>query len=227
MIKAIAIDDEPPALRIIEHFCKNNNQVDLVKTFTNPAQAMKFIVENKIDLMFIDIQMPGYNGLEFYSQLTNKPLAIFTTAFSEYAVEGFNLDAVDYLLKPYSKERFDKAIDKVIAKLQINTNENRTISLRKNYGILSVNTSEIKYIESFDDYVMIHLSSEKPLKIRITLKKIIEQLPDKEFIRIHRSYIVSIKNISKVRNKFIYIESVKIPLSSKYEQTFFERFHNV
>lgn len=224
MIRAIAIDDEPPALRIIEYYCSKNEQIDLVKTFTDPAVALDFIEKNHPDLLFIDIQMPNYNGLKFCNQLKKKPLVIFTTAFSEYAVEGFNLDAIDYLLKPYTIERFEKAIQKVISKLKIKVKENRILPLRTSYSIQSVSIDNITYIESLDDYITIHFLNERPLKVRMTLKKVSEQLPENEFIRVHRSFVVSLKQIIQVRNKKIIIANTVIPISKKYDKMFFEHF---
>ena len=224
MIKAIAIDDEPPALRIIEHFCNKNQQVELVKTFTNPAMAMDFIRNNQIHLIFIDIQMPGFNGIELYRNLPNKPMVIFTTAFSEYAVDGFNLNAVDYLLKPYTEERFETAVQKAIDRTKKQVTETRTITVRTNYSIKSINIDEILFVESFDDYITIHFVSSEQLEIRMTLKKIAELLPENEFIRVHRSFIVSVKHITKVRNKHIFIDNRQIPISNKYEKHFFDHF---
>lgn len=224
MIKVVAIDDEPPALRIIEHFCNKNQQVKLVKTFTNPAMALDFIRNNQIHLIFIDIQMPGFNGVEFYRNLPNKPMVIFTTAFSEYAVEGFNLNAVDYLLKPYTEERFDTAVQKALDRTKMQENETRTITVKTSYSIKSINIDEILFVESFDDYITIHFVSSEQLEIRMTLKKMTELLPENEFIRVHRSFIISVKHITKVRNKHIYIGDHQIPISNKYEDNFFNHF---
>ncbi|MGC3979416.1 MAG: LytTR family DNA-binding domain-containing protein [Paludibacteraceae bacterium] len=226
MIKAIAIDDEPPALRIIEHFCKTNGAIELIKTFTNPQEALDFMTKKQIDLIFIDIQMPNFNGIELYKKLSVKPLAIFTTAFSEYAVDGFNVNAVDYLLKPYTQQRFSEAITKAILRMKLNVKEKRILTVHANYSKKTIEIDSVLFIESFDDYIIIHLSNKESLTIRMTLKKIIDFLPADEFIRVHRSYIVSLRQISEVRNKHILIGNRKIPISPTYEQLFFKRFES-
>ena len=227
MIKAVAIDDEPPALSIIEHFCAGNSRVELVKTFTDAAKGREFLLKNPVDLLFIDIQMPGYNGIEFYKNLPEKPSVIFTTAFSEYAVDGFNVNAVDYLLKPYTEQRFNQAIQKAVQHFKLQIKEKRILTLRTNYSIKSIEIDNIQLIESFDDYITIRFANGEPLEVRMTLKKIMELLPADEFIRVHRSFIVSFKCISEVRNKTIFIGKRKIPVSSTYEKEFFDRFQSI
>ncbi|MDD3079804.1 MAG: response regulator [Paludibacter sp.] len=152
---AIAIDDEPPALSIIERFCSGIENLEAKKTFTNPLEAIKYMKRYPVDLLFIDIQMPGFNGVDIYINPTNKPMVIFTTAFSEYAVEAFNVNAVDYLLKPYTKDRFNTAVAKIFDTLKksLQTDENKHISLRCNYNLVKVLISDIDLIESFDDYL--------------------------------------------------------------------------
>lgn len=224
MIRAIAIDDEPPALSIIEHFCRTNTLVTLVRTFTSPSEALEYLRNNDVDLLFIDIQMPDVNGIEFYKNLAEKPRVIFTTAFSEYAVEGFNVNAIDYLLKPYTRERFNQAINKVIRALQHTVKEKRILTIRSSYGIKSVPIDDIVLLESMDDHVIFNFQSTKKLEIRITLKKLLQMLPPDEFIRVHRSYIVSLRHISEVRNQKISIADRQIPISVNYEKNFFRAF---
>lgn len=222
---AIAIDDEPPALSIIERFCAEIENVDLKKTFTNAAEAIKYLKRYPVDLMFIDIQMPGYNGVEIYKSLECKPMVVFTTAFSEYAVEGFNVNAVDYLLKPYTQERFTQAVQKAYDtfKTSLPADSNRYISLRCNYSLTKVLIDDIQLIESFDDYLTIYLP-EKKLVVRMTLKTILEQLPENKFARVHRSYIIPIDKIENVRNKIITVNAKKIPIGSKFEKDFFAKY---
>ncbi len=221
----IAIDDEPPALSIIEKYCSENENIDLKKTFTNPAEAIKFMKRYPVDLMFIDIQMPGYNGIELYKNLENKPMVVFTTAYSEYAVEGFNVNAVDYLLKPYTLERFTLSVNKAfeIFKGKYTSDAHRYLSLRCNYSLTKVPVDEIQLIESFDDYLTIYLNA-KQVVVRMTLKNILEQLPENKFIRVHRSYIVPIEKIENVRSKIISVCSKKIPIGSKFEKEFYSRY---
>lgn len=222
---AIAIDDEPPALSIIERFCSQIEYIDLKKTFSNPADAVRYLKRYPVDLMFIDIQMPGFNGVDVYKNLENKPMVVFTTAYSEFAVEGFNVSAVDYLLKPYTFDRFKLATKKALDlyKKQNPSEENRYISLRCNYSLTKVLLNDIQLIESFDDYLTIY-TPDKKLIVRMTLKTIIEQLPDDKFIRVHRSYIVPLEKIENVRNKVIHVSGKKIPIGSKYEKEFYEKY---
>ena len=223
---AIAIDDEPPALKIIERFASNVEFLDLKKTFTNPVEAIKYMKKFPVDLLLIDIQMPGFNGMEVYKNLQNKPMVIFTTAYSEYAVEGFNVNAVDYLLKPYTQDRFKQAMQKAydLFKTIRPLEQNKYISIRSNYSLTKILIDEILLIESFDDYLTVCLDSGKKYIVRMTMKKILEQLPEKDFIRVHRSYIVPLSKIENVRNKTIALGTQKIPIGSKYEKDFFARF---
>lgn len=225
---AIAIDDEPPALKIISKFCVENDNVELKRTFTNPEEALKYMKKYPVDVLFVDIQMPGHNGLQFFRNLKIKPLVIFTTAYSEYAVEGFNVNAVDYLLKPYTQERFNAAIQKAydITKAGTAHHAVRSISLRSNYSLTKIPIDDILLVESLDDYLTIYLLSGKKIITRMTLKKIQEMLPEGEFSRVHRSYLLPWKFIERVRNKVIYIGGKEIPIGIKYEKNFNKRFRS-
>jgi len=221
MIVAVAVDDEPPALRIIETFCKRIESVTLIKTFTNPKEALDFISENKVDLIFLDIQMPTMSGFDFYTQLLSRVPVVFTTAYAEYAVTAFNVEAVDYLLKPFSFERFEQAMAKVqFAKSKNKTPEEHYVFVKIDYSIQRINCNTILYIEALDDYIKIHLENLKSLIVRQTLKSILEKLPKDNFIRVHRSYIVSLDKINKIENKTIIIKSIEIPISNSYELDF-------
>ena len=223
MIKAIAIDDEPPALRIIEHFCAETEGVELLKTFTNPEEAKRYIVRFPVDLIFLDVQMPSVNGLQFFNSLPHKPMLILTTAFSEYAVEGFNVNAVDYLLKPYTPDRFDQAIAKIkelYALKQDKMTPDSTIFLRADYGLVKIHPADILYIEGFDDYLKIHYGDGQTVVIRMTLKSILSKLSPTEFLRIHRSFIVPISRVERIRNKAVTIGEIEIPIGGAYEEDF-------
>ncbi|MEO6831129.1 MAG: LytTR family DNA-binding domain-containing protein [Chitinophagaceae bacterium] len=228
MIRAIAIDDEPPALRIIERFAANVPDLNLEHTFTKPGEALDFLRSHPVDLLFLDIQMPSVSGLHFYKNLPGEPLVIFTTGYSEYAVEGFNLKAVDYLLKPFAESRFKEAVakaqDAMDFKAQQASGGVQFISIRADYSVNKVALADIKYIEGLDDYLKIHLENAKPIVARMTMKAMVEMLPIATFIRVHRSYIVPLARISMVRNKHIYIGDVKIPIGGSYEEAFFKVF---
>ena len=227
MIQCIAIDDEPLALELISTYCAEIDFIQLQKTFTKTSDALKYIKSNPVDLLFLDIQMPDISGIDFYKNLEEKTMVIFTTAYSEYAVEGFNLNAVDYLLKPYELERFRKAVNKAkefydyAAK---ETNETNYIFVRADYSLIKIDCNDILYIESIDDYLRIHLSGKKPVMTLSTLKSIEDKLPSSNFIRVHRSYIVALNKIESVRGKNIQLPLAEIPISNKYEADFFKAY---
>lgn len=228
MIRAIAIDDEPPALRIIERFASGTEGLQLLRTFTNPTEASQFLEREKVDLLFLDIQMPSVSGLDFYKSLSQGTLVIFTTAYSEYAVEGFELQAVDYLLKPFTRERFEKAVEKAQNTLnyrqQLASGGQQFISIRADYSTHRIALADIRYIEGLDDYLKIHLDSARPIVARLTMKAMAEMLPAGAFMRVHRSYIIPLQRITMVRNKTIYIGEVQIPIGGSYEEAFFKAF---
>ncbi|MBI1781674.1 MAG: response regulator transcription factor [Sphingobacteriales bacterium] len=229
MIKAIAIDDEPPALQLIETFCSRAEDISLEKTFTNPDEALKYLRKFPVDLLFLDIQMPSVNGIDFYKSVKQDTMVIFTTAFSEYAVEGFNLSAVDYLLKPFTYKRFQQAVAKAVEyynfKNQQQSEEQKYIFFRADYSLVKIAVADIIYVEGLDDYLKIHLENKTPVVARMTMKTMTEKLPSKDFIRVHRSYIVPLSRINSVRNKTIYIGEEEIPLGSSYEENFVKVFN--
>ncbi|MFV5701421.1 LytR/AlgR family response regulator transcription factor [Flavobacterium sp. XS2P12] len=223
MIKAIALDDEPPALDILQSFCDKIEYVDLQKTFTKSEEAFKYLKKYPVDLLFLDINMPSISGIDFFKNLPHKTMVIFTTAYSEYAVEGFTLSATDYILKPFSFSRFQQAVEKAFLqwKLQNQDPEQLYLFIRADYSLIKILFSDILYIEGLDDYLKIHIQNQKTIVARMTLKTILQKLPVPEFIRVHRSFIVPISKIEKVRNKIIYINQEEIPVSASYESAFF------
>ena len=230
MIHAIALDDEPPALSILRHFCAQLNSVELRETFTQPEQAQTFLDQNPVDLLFLDINMPGVSGLDFYrtqtesAAETSPPMVIFTTAYADYAVDGFTLNAVDYLLKPFTFGRFRQAIDKAVAyqKLrQPNPPTNEFISIRAGYTLHQVALSAILYVEGLDDYVKVFRhSSPHPLVSRLTMKAIQQKLPAPDFVRVHRSFIIARNRVEAVRGKTVFVAGREIPVGSSYEADF-------
>lgn len=224
MIKAIALDDELPALQVIRNFCDQVEYVDLVKTFHQPGEALRYIQQYPVELLFLDIQMPAISGIDFYKSLPQQSMVIFTTAYSEYAVEGFNVNAVDYLLKPFSFERFTQAVQKArdYYKFQQQT-DNSALFIRVDYSLLKIDTPDILYIEALDDYLKIHLHNQKPVIARMTMKAMQEKLPA-SFVRVHRSYIVPLQRVEHVRNKTIQLGTALIPIGSNYEEQFFKLF---
>ncbi|MBK9352561.1 MAG: response regulator transcription factor [Bacteroidetes bacterium] len=227
MMIAIAIDDEPLALELIEAYCSNLNDLQLVQSFTNTAKAKIYLQNYTVDLIFLDIQMPNISGIDFYNNLEEKPLVIFTTAYSNYALKGFELNAIDYLLKPFDFERFHKAVIKAkeyFAFSNKSKNEVRYIYVRADYALIKIDCNEILFLESIDDYIKIHLLGKKPIMTLGTLKSMEEKLPNELFTRVHRSYIVSINKIESVKGKNIQMNASEIPISNKYEACFFKLY---
>jgi DNA-binding LytR/AlgR family response regulator len=230
MIKAIALDDEPLGLNILELMCKNHQEVELLQTFTKPSEVAAYLENHAIDLIFLDIQMPSISGIDFFKSIKQNILVIFTTAYSEYAVEGFNVNAVDFLLKPFSQDRFNQAISKAInfnalqeySKLQ----EPNFIQVKSAYSIVNINLTEVILIEGLDDYIKIHLPNKKFVVTRITMKKMMENLDPNQFIRIHRSFIIPIVKIESVRNKHVHIDTFTLPIGASYEDDFFKMFNS-
>jgi len=226
MINAIAIDDELPALKVIESFAGKVDFIRLEKTFVRPGEALQYLKDNPIHLLFLDINMPSLSGIELYRSVGPDFLAIFTTAYSEYAVEGFNLNAVDYLLKPFTYDRFFQAITKAkeIFDRRMPAAPQDFIFLRIDYSLVKVAVADIRFVEGMDDYLRIHLQGRQPLLVRMTMKAILSQLPSTGFLRVHRSYIVALSSIVNIRNKTIYLEGREIPIGVSYEKEFFTRF---
>ncbi|MEP7264948.1 MAG: LytTR family DNA-binding domain-containing protein [Bacteroidota bacterium] len=228
MLTAIALDDEPPALSIIENFSSKVENLQLQKTFTMPNEALAYLRKFPVDLIFLDIQMPSINGFEFYKSLDQELMVIFTTAYSEYAVEGFNVRAVDYLLKPFTLDRFAKAVSCAGEKYELLRQKNNVVDenifIRADYKLIKIPLSEIIFIEGLDDYLKIHLVNKKPVVARMTMKVMMEKLNTKEFVRIHRSFIVPVSKIDSIRNKMVYIGDQEIPVGITYEENFFRIF---
>lgn len=220
MIRAIAIDDEPLGLKIISHFCENIDFISLEKTFTKQSEAIKYLKNYPVDLLFLDIQMPNKNGIDFYKMLENDPMVIFTTAYSEYAVEGFNVNATDYLLKPFSEERFLIAVQKAKNEFQFrqNLSVQTHLMIRADYKLHRIEYNEILMIEGLDDYIQIHLADKSKIVARLSMKGILEKLPEKDFVRVHRSYIIPVKKVKTIVNKNIQIENFIIPIGDTYKE---------
>lgn len=224
IIKCIALDDEPPALAILENFCKKIDYIDLQKTFTKSDEALKYLRKYPVDFMFLDINMPSISGIDFHKKLPHKIMVVFTTAYSEFAVQGFNLNATDYLLKPFSQDRFTEAMAKIKMLYELQ-NQNQKIEqqylfIRADYSLQKIPLQDILFIEGLDDYLKIHIENQKTIVARMTMKAILEKLPASGFLRVHRSFIVPMAKIEKVRNKIIYIKEEEIPVSASYEKDF-------
>lgn len=222
MIHCIAIDDEPLALQLITEYCAKISFLQLEKTFTNTDEAQRYLVENQVDLLFLDIQMPDINGMQFYRNLVKKPPVIFTTAYKDYAVDGFNVDAVDYLLKPFEYDRFLKASYKAKEYIEFLSSQElqmNSIFVKVNYEIMKINLKDIDLIEALDDYIKIYLKPT-PVLTLMTLKNIAEKLPSRDFIRVHRSFIVPVAKIEKFSKTKVWVEGKEIPIGSSYAKVY-------
>ncbi len=225
MINCIAIDDEPLALELLEDNISKLPYLKLVGSYDNAIDAMNALQHQKVDLVFLDIQMPGLTGLQFIQSLTVKPMFILVTAYEKYAREGFNLEVTDYLVKPVSLERFIKACNKAkeLFDLKQQTAVTKTnpgyFFVNVEYSMVKVNHDDIVYIEGLKDYIKIHLhSTTKPIVTRMPMKTVEEQLPADKFVRIHKSYIVSVAFISSVRKSSLFINELELPVSDNYKE---------
>ena len=225
MISCIAIDDEPLALRQIAEYIEKTPFLDIKATFESAMEALDFLNNNKVDLMFVDIQMPDLSGMDLVKSLEQRPEIIFTTAFSEFAVEGFKVDALDYLLKPLDYASFLKAANKAhthFERLRIDS-ENLKISsdhlfIKSEYKVIRIEIDKILYIEGMREYVRIHLENSKPVMTLLSMKKIEQKLPSTWFMRVHRSYIVNLKKITTIERNRIIFDDVYIPVSEQYKE---------
>lgn len=231
MIKAIAIDDEPLSLKVIEKFCAKSDVVSLQESFTQTNEASRYLEQHEVDLLFLDINMPTISGIDFYKRLTNNPMLIFTTAYSEFALEGFNLSAVDYLIKPFTYERFERAVQKA-RDYHLHSNKpkeqhsEKFILVKSDYSLIKILLKDIEFIEVLDNYLKIHLDDKRTIVTRMPMKAILDKLPPEDFIRVHRSFVVPFGKIKSVRNKVINIGAEQIPIGSSYETAFFNQFRD-
>lgn len=219
--KCVAVDDEWPALELIRNYVLHAPVLQMVQTFNDAVSAGEFLRNNETDILFIDINMPDISGIELVNSLPNKPLIIFTTAYKKFAYEGFELEAVDYLLKPIAQERFNKAVNKAVeilrAKAQPKAQAQQSIFVRSEYKMVKVDLADIDYVEGLEDYIKIHLAGSRPVLTLMTMKAFIEKLPAENFLRIHRSYIVSLSKIVAVSNKKASLKNgAVLPVSDSY-----------
>ena len=220
-LKCIAIDDEPLALEVIKKHVNDFPELKLLQTFDDAISGAEFLKKNQIDLLFIDIDMPDISGIDLVRTLQNKPMVIFTTAYKNYAYEGFELEAIDYLLKPIDLKRFTAAVQKALDyakyKTQDKDEEGESIYVHSEYRMLKINLKDVEYIESMQDYIKIHLVGlEKPILTLMPMKAVLEKLPTTQFARIHRSYAVAIKKVKSIHNRKVKIGVVELPVGNSY-----------
>lgn len=232
MLNCIAVDDESLALDLLEDNIQKIPFLNLIKRCKNAFEAVDVLQKEHIDLIFLDIQMPGITGVQFLQSLKNSPMVIFVTAYQQYALEGFNLDVIDYLLKPIDFERFLKAVNKAYELYNLRSGKQTaeivepvsdSIFVNADYSLVKIKINEITFIEGLKDYIKIHVnSSAKPVITRMTMKGIEEKLPSAGFFRVHKSFIISLDKIESIRNLKIKIGTAQIPVSEHYSEDFFK-----
>ncbi len=220
MLTAIALDDERPALEILECFAEKSPKIELLATFTSSDKALDYINKHAVDLLFIDINMPSITGLEFVKSFVNNKLVIFTTAYSEYALDSYELGGVDYLLKPFDYNRFSIAVDKAqIAKSGKILNL-KPLSLKVGYRTIHVQPENILVAESWDNYVKIHMDNSTVHIARTTMSSIISELPPELFARAQRSFVVNLKKIDSIKGREVNIGGIQVLIGQKYKEDF-------
>lgn len=224
MMKCIALDDEPLALEIIADFAAKAPFRMELTAFTNASRALGFLQQEPVDLIFLDIKMPDITGIQFIKSLKRPPMVIFTTAYEEYALDGYNLDVVDYLLKPIPFERFIKAVTKAEEYRSIvapRPPETDYIFVKTEYRIIKINLEDILYIEALKDYIKIYTAHQPILTLK-SLKSFESRLPKDKFMRVHRSYLVAMNKINSVERNTVMIANQSIPISEGYRDKFYD-----
>jgi DNA-binding LytR/AlgR family response regulator len=226
-MNCIAVDDEPLALKLLADNISKVAYLKLVASCTDAFEAVKALEENSVDLIFIDIQMPGLTGLQFVSTLQNKPLVIFITAYKQYALESYDLAVVDYLVKPVALDRFIKACNKAKELYELKSLKQQPITINtKEFFFVNVDYSQVKiifndiiWVEGVRDYIKIYLRSDnKPLLIRSSLKAIEQELPSSKFLRIHKSYLVAVESITSIRKNSVFIKNMELPVGETFRE---------
>ena len=220
MLKAIAIDDEPIALDIVRTLAGKIGFLEIVGFYTDAFEAMKRLQQEKIDLIFLDIKMPDISGIEFLRSIPHPPMVIFTTAYSEHAVQSFELDAIDYLLKPFSQSRFLKACNKAYELFELKRKTGAPavappIFIKSGYGQVRIRLEDILYVQSTGNYMQFVLKEEKILS-RLTMTEVEALLPQPAFVRIHRSYLVASGKVDRVERESVFIGERELPIGSGY-----------
>lgn len=237
MIRCITIDDEPLALVQLTGYIQKVPFLQLVKACNSALEALDLLAKEPVDLIFADINMPDLNGVDFVKSLVNKPIIIFTTAYTEYAVEGFRVNALDYLLKPFGYNEFLKAANKALHQYELQSkaklhpsaftpedpagNESVNLFIKADYKMIRLDMNKIIYMESQNEYIRIFLEEQRPIMTLLSMKKLEERLPADRFMRVHRSYIVNLEKITAVaNNRIIYGKDTYIPIGNQYKDKF-------
>lgn len=221
-MRCLIIDDEPVARDILCKYINDTPSLVLSGECESALAALEFLKESSVDLLFLDVNMPRLSGISFLKSISDPPKVILTTAYSEYALEGFELDVVDYLLKPFSFERFLKAVNKVSLK-ESNPGKDPAIVIKADGKTYRVQTNDILFVESMGDYLTLHTTDQK-LTFYKTMKSFAEELPSASFIRVHKSYLIALNRIDYLEGNLIFIHGHEIPIGNAYKEEFLNRF---
>ena len=223
ILKCIAIDDEPLALRLIGEYVSRFATLQLIRTFEDAISAAEFLKSTAVDLVFLDINMPDITGIDLARSLTVKPMIIFTTSYRNYAYEGFELEAIDFVEKPIEFERFARAVEKALLFYQYKNRANEkpkdtdeNLYVQSEYRVIKIDLNTIGYIESMENYIRIHLTNGKPVLTLMPLKEVLKKLPSAKFQRIHRSYIVPVGKIRSLQNRKVQLTGIELTVSDAY-----------
>lgn len=235
MLRTIAVDDEPLALDLLEDNIRQVPYLRLVAKCRNALEANEVLRQQPIDLIFLDIQMPGLTGFQFLQSLQNRPMVIMITAYEKYALEGFNLDVVDYMVKPVAFDRFLKGCNKawelyMLKQKQTNGQpvaEPDHFYVNAEHSLIKVPFNDMLMVEALKDYIRIHFSNAKPLLVRMSMKVLEEKLPPARFLRIHKSYIISIAQITSIRKNLVYLGTLEAPVSDNYKEVLMAAIGNI
>lgn len=222
MIRCVVVDDEPLAISLLHQYIRQYNGLEMLDGFTDAIESIQYVNSNQVDILFLDILMPDITGIEVLRRLNKKPAVIFTSAHRDFALDGYEMGVVDYLLKPFSFERFKKGVEKaadfIRAKEENNDNLLPGVFVKSEYKLVKIHFYDIIYIESMDDYIRIHLEGSKPVITLMSLKSFMEKLPSPDFLRVHRRYIIAIKKISFVERKRLLLkDQIEIPVGNTYQ----------
>lgn len=228
-IRCMAVDDEPLALELLSEYIENTPELLLIRTTTQPEKVVELVEQEGVELLFLDVQMPGMTGIEVIRKLEGRCQVILTTAFPQYALDGFELEVVDYLLKPIAFDRFSRSVQKVVEKLRRENLPPNDASapdhffVKTDYKIQRINYQDVLYIEGLKDYVSIYTDSGRIVSLQV-MKKMEEFLPSDRFMRVHRSYIVALDRIRQVERNRVFIGEHEIPIGETYRDLFFKTF---
>ena len=222
MIRCLIVDDEPLAREILGQYVSQSDELQLVGTCKNANEVVELLQKEPVDVLFLDIQMPGISGMALMKSLENPPLVVFTTAYDQYAVEGYEVSAVDYLLKPISPDRFKKAVEKVREMIQYKKSSSRDLNymfIRADYQDIKVMFDDILYVEGLKDYVKV-VTKEKRIITLTNIKGMLEKLPQDRFIRVHKSYIVAKDKVQTIKGTILTIDDKEIPIGLTFKDNF-------